>query len=132
MAIFGRKKEAVDASKKENVASKSEKKQATPRVAKEKGGRELRAESVIISPRITEKASVVIEESNAYVFEVRPYATKRDISREITRVYQVVPRKVAIVQVPRKLVFVRGKRGATASGKKAYVYLKKGDTIELA
>jgi ribosomal protein L23 len=33
--------------------------------------------------------------------------------------------------MPGKKVFVRGKAGQQARGKKAYVHLKKGDKIEL-
>jgi ribosomal protein L23 len=35
-----------------------------------------------------------------------------------------------MVNIPKKNVFVRGKWGTKGGGKKAYVYLKKGDKIE--
>jgi len=43
----------------------------------------------------------------------------------------VKPEKVRVAAIPAKKVFVRGKKGVKSGGKKAYVYLKKGDKIEL-
>ena len=108
------------------VIKKTEKK-----VAPSKTGKFVRVfPSVLLRPRITEKASQKAMEENVYVFEIPKDATKRDVAKAVFDFYKVVPTKVAVVPVPRKSVFVRGKRGMTAGGKKAYVYLKKGDTIE--
>lgn len=84
----------------------------------------------IIRPRITEKASYKAMNHNAYVFDVAPHANKISVSKAIQELYKVHPVKVSILPVPRKEVFVRGKWGKTKGGKKAYVYLKKGDKIE--
>ena len=85
----------------------------------------------IIRPRVTEKATVVAERVGVYVFEVEKTATKKEIATAIKNLYQVSPVKVNIVRIPRKQVFVRGKKGFKAGGKKAYVYLKKGEKIEV-
>lgn len=55
------------------------------------------------------------------------------IADAVKAVFKVTPRMVRIVSVPRKEVATRGtnRKGKTAGGKKAYVYLKKGETIEL-
>jgi ribosomal protein L23 len=45
--------------------------------------------------------------------------------------YKVQPTKIAMTKIPGKSVFVRGKKGERSSGKKAYVYVKKGDKIEI-
>jgi large subunit ribosomal protein L23 len=84
----------------------------------------------MIHPRITEKATDLASNSNAYVFDVVRSATKKDISRAVASLYNVTPVKIRTVPVKSKTVFVRGKYGQTARGKKAYVYLKKGDSIE--
>ena len=83
--------------------------------------------------RITEKATDA-GLLNAYVFDVVSHATKRDIAREISTLYKVTPRKVAIVQVPEKKVrhMRTGREGIKKGGKKAYVYLKKGDTLSIS
>ncbi len=85
----------------------------------------------IKKPRITEKAAVSAEKGS-YVFEVSKDANKATIAQAIKALYKVTPVKVAIVKLPAKKVFVRGKKGRTNEIKKAYVYLKKGDKIDLA
>ena len=86
---------------------------------------------LIISPRITEKASLQ-SNANAYTFVVSKDATKLSIANEIKKTYKVTPKAVNITNIPRQRVFVRGKMGMSAGMKKAVVFLKKGDTINLA
>jgi len=88
---------------------------------------------ILKGPRITEKASYLAQD-NCYVFDVTSAANKGSVAAAIRAVYKVTPRKVTVVRTPRKRVMTRGtnRAGQTASGKKAYVYLKKGDTIELS
>lgn len=84
----------------------------------------------IIRPRITEKATDLSHKSNAYVFDVHQNATKPQVKKAISDIYKVKVVKVAMVHIPSKEVYVRGKKGRTNQGKKAYVYLKEGDKIE--
>jgi large subunit ribosomal protein L23 len=85
--------------------------------------------SIIKRPRITEKASMKAER-NVYAFDVASTATKKTIAMATKELYNVTPVKVRVVTIPSKQVFVRGKWGVKGGGKKAYVYLKKGETIE--
>jgi large subunit ribosomal protein L23 len=87
---------------------------------------------VIRKPRITEKAAILTE-NNVYVFDVATTTNKNEIKKAVEALYKVTPRKIAIVQVPSKKVRNRknGKIGIKQGGKKAYVYLKKGVTIEI-
>lgn len=91
----------------------------------------IKPNNVLLHPRITEKAALGADKSNVYVFEVMPSATKKSISASIRDAYGVSPEKVHVLTIPSKRVFIRGKRGVKRGGKKAYVYLKKGDKIEL-
>lgn len=88
--------------------------------------------SVIVKPRITEK-SVRLGEQNVYTFEVRRTATKRDVAAAIKALYNVTPVNVNIVnKTPRQFMSrAKGRRLTEKGMKKAYVYLKKGDTISL-
>lgn len=86
---------------------------------------------IILSPRITEKASMQ-SNANAYTFVVAKGATKLTIAAEIKKEYKVTPLSVNITNLPGKTKLVRGKLGTTAPTKKAIVFLKKGDTIKLA
>lgn len=84
---------------------------------------------VILRPRITEKASFLLEK-NVHTFEVAPRATKEQVAKTIQAFYKVSPLKIRMVKNPAKKIFVRGKKGVKAGVKKAFVYLKKGDKIE--
>ena len=88
--------------------------------------------TILLSPRITEKGAYV-SSAGAYVFNVAPRANKKEIADAVLSLYKVTPRKIAVVTVPRKVVKTRGtnRTGKTTGGKKAYVYLKAGETIEL-
>ncbi len=85
---------------------------------------------ILRRPRITEKA-LTGQARGIYAFEVSPKATKDLIARAVSALYQVKPVKVTVVSLPTKRITVRGKGGFSGGGKKAYVYLKKGDKIEL-
>lgn len=87
---------------------------------------------VLLQPRITEKATMEAGKG-VYVFEVNPNTTKKEIGSAVRNYYNVTPIKVNIVKIPSKKVSsrLRGKYGIKKGGKKAYVYLKKGDKIEI-
>ena len=84
---------------------------------------------IIKNPRITEKASSMVEQ-NAYTFDVEQNANKTEIKKAISQIYKVTPERINILSIPDKHVFVRGKKGTKGGGKKAVVYLKKGDEIK--
>lgn len=88
---------------------------------------------IILSPRITEKGAFMTEKG-VYVFNVAQNANKHEIATAVSELYKVTPRSVRVARVPRKQVMTRNtnRKGMTAGGKKAYVYLKEGDKIEIA
>ncbi|TSC69496.1 MAG: 50S ribosomal protein L23 [Parcubacteria group bacterium Gr01-1014_56] len=90
------------------------------------------ASHILLNPRVTEKGAY-LSELGVYVFNVAPTANKKEIAEAIKEIFKVTPRKVRVVTIPTKQVVTRGtnRSGKTAGGKKAYVYLKKGETIEL-
>jgi len=91
------------------------------------------ASHILFSPRVTEKGAY-LSALGAYVFNVGEQASKREIAEAVQEIFNVTPRKVTVVRVPRKRVATRGSRrlGQTAGGKKAYVFLKAGESIELS
>ena len=91
----------------------------------------IKPNTVLKKPRITEKAAVVSSRNNVYVFEVEKNATKASVAASVRDVYKVTPLRVRVTPIPKKTVYIRGKWGTKAGGKKAYVYLKKGDKIEV-
>lgn len=86
---------------------------------------------MILRPRITEKATLKADTENVFVFEIAQNATKLNVRKAITSIYNVIPTKISIARNPSKKVFSRGKRGVVSGVKKAYVYLKEGDKIEI-
>jgi large subunit ribosomal protein L23 len=133
MALFKKDKKADKQEKGGNTADVQQSARTAPAQAASdgrEGGSHLA--SVLLRPRITEKATFAAEE-NAYVFEVLTDANKQEIAKAIQYLYNVRPVKVNTVKIPRKRVdsAMRRRRGFTTGGKKAYVYLKEGDRIEV-
>lgn len=88
--------------------------------------------AVIVRPMITEKAAVM-GDRNVYVFEVARSATKFDVRDAVRKLWNVTPAQINIVNRPPRqyVIRARNRKATERSVKKAYVYLKKGDTIEL-
>ena len=86
---------------------------------------------LIKGARITEKAALAAERG-AYTFNVEDNANKNEIKKAIKLIYGVTPERVSIIQITSKKVVRRGKIGTKKGGKKAVVYLKKGDKITIA
>jgi large subunit ribosomal protein L23 len=89
------------------------------------------AHPLIHGPRITEKGARGAEKG-VYTFNVVDSANKNEIKKAIKMLYNVMPVKVGVTQITSKTKVRRGKLGTKAGGKKAVVYLKKGDTITFA
>jgi large subunit ribosomal protein L23 len=125
MALFSKSKKAAPKSDKSEKAEKAVVKVAAPAVAHFK--------DVLRMPRITEKASALAMK-NIVVFNVSDDATKRDIIAAVKKSYKVTPTSVRIISVPQKTVrhMKTGRMGVKGGGKKAYVYLKDGDSMTLA
>ena len=119
MALFGKKK----------TENKVEKKAAAKPTASMPRMLSVSAARVIVRPHITEKSGA-LSQSGVYTFEVTKGSSSREIAEAIEVMYKVVPTGVSVLPIKSKKRNLRGIPGKTASGKKAYVYLKKGDTIE--
>lgn len=132
MAIWNNKK-----NKKSAVSSKtavSEKKTLAPVSAREETSPVIAqpVKDVLLRPRVTEKASL-LSSQNIYVFDVTPRANKKEISETVFRKYGFKPIKINITSIKEKRILSRrGTSGMRSGGKKALVYLKKGDKIEIA
>ena len=141
MALFGKKKEteketapkkaeAPSSAKKAEVAAEKENVPKATKQSVDVSGRDLSA--IIVRPRVTEKAAIV-GEHNVYTFEVRRDASKYDVRDAVKKLFKVTPIKVNVVyRKPRHFTSrMRGRKGVHPGMKKAYVYLKKGDKIDL-
>lgn len=127
MAIFNKKTKAPKVSTKEvskDVAKTTKKEQVTP------SG--FSAGNVLVRPHLSEKG-LLMGSKNVYAFIITPTSTKRDVEKAIVEVYKVTPIKVNVVNMPGKRAGSRmkGAPGLTKKYRKAYVTLKKGDTLQL-
>jgi len=129
MALFGKKKEEKETAKDTKVAEKATTKKPIVNLHR---ASDRNLEGVIVRPHLTEKA-VGLSGQNVYTFEVSARANKFDVRDAITLVYGVTPVMVNIVKkAPRtSMSRARGRKVTVKGLKKAYVYLKKGDTINL-
>jgi large subunit ribosomal protein L23 len=88
---------------------------------------------LIDTVRLTEKASILTEKHNQYVFRVARHANKVQIKNAIEKLFG---KKVARVNTANYLGKARRERTAAAGKKsdwkKAIVTLKEGEKIELA
>jgi large subunit ribosomal protein L23 len=121
MGLFGTKK--TDAAKKDVVAKEP---QAVAKTMPKD------VASALVKPRITEKAALLLEK-NVYTFEIPKGATKYDVRDAIKSLYKVTPTQIRIVnRVPRHYMSkMKGRKMMVHGLRKAYVYLKKGDRIDL-
>ena len=86
---------------------------------------------VIISPKITEKATS-LSEFNKIVFKVDKGANKNSIKKSIEKIFKVNVIKINTVNLKGKTKLIRNKKSFKPGYKKAIVTLKKGQTIDLA
>jgi len=141
MALFGSNKKSDDDKAPVKAAAvapeKKEKKAEAPKQTAASSVSDISlpkkdAGHVIVRPRITEKATTLAE-SNVYAFEVAINATKPEIVKAIKDLYKVTPVKIRTIKhKPEKYYSrMRNRRGVLSGYKKAYVYLKEGDRIEI-
>lgn len=130
MAIFSKKpaaKTAVKKVEKEGAVSATE----VAKMAAKTGGLDLG--HVLLRPHVTEKATD-LSEKNVYAFEVNMRANKVHVRQAIEKLYKVSPVKIAMITTKAKTMKnprtnrTQSKRQA---GKKALVYVKAGDKIEV-
>lgn len=122
MALFSQKK----------TEAKEGGKSATPLIPAHGQSKAPDLAHILKNPRITEKATGH-SAAGVYAFDVSENATKRSVVQAVLSLYKVVPRKVRILRVPakQKRSIRTGARGVSRGGRKAYVYLKKGDAISV-
>ena len=139
MRIFGKKQKEKENKK----VSNTEKELSNGKVKKEEASKAKEVSkprrvtlednsSVIKRPRITEKAAL-LSDNNVYTFEIAQGASKYEVRDAIKAIYNVTPIKVNIVnRKPRHSISRSRGRDVMEHGlRKAYVYLKDGDRIEL-
>jgi large subunit ribosomal protein L23 len=86
---------------------------------------------LIQTVQLTEKATLLGDKLNKYVFRVSPRANKIQIKHAIEKLFQKKVIDVNTCNYSGKWTRTRGPLGRKAKWKKAIVTLKEGDKIEL-
>ncbi len=84
----------------------------------------------IRQPIITEKATI-LSEQNKTVFKVHSGATKKNIKKNIEKLFKVKVIKVNIINTKTKKKLRQGRISTKSGYKKAIITLKKGQSIDL-
>lgn len=87
---------------------------------------------ILIGPHMSEKAAVVAEVSNQYVFKVALDATKTEIKTSVEQLFKVKVDDVRTLRVKGKTKRNRFGWTTKPSWKKAYVRLEQGQEIDFA
>ena len=82
------------------------------------------------SPVVTEKATIMSEQ-NKTVFKVHPSANKKNIKKNIEKIFKVNVIKINIINIKSKYKLRQGKTSVKKGYKKAIITLKKGQSIDL-
>ena len=84
----------------------------------------------ILSPVVTEK-STNLSEQNKIIFKVPKNANKKNLKKNIEKIFKVNVIKVNIINKKSRIKLTRGRKVRVQGYKKAIVTLKKGQTIDL-
>ena len=84
----------------------------------------------ILAPVITEK-STNLSSLNKVVFKVIDSANKKNLKKNIEKIFKVNVTKINIVNKRNRTKFTRGKTIKVKGYKKAIITLKKGQSIDL-
>ncbi|MBK8162706.1 MAG: 50S ribosomal protein L23 [Gammaproteobacteria bacterium] len=87
---------------------------------------------VLLSPHVSEKATVVAEKHKQFVFRVAPDATKPEIKQAVEHLFKVEVDQVRVVNCIGKSKRFGASYGKRSDFRKAYVALKPGFDIDFS
>ena len=86
---------------------------------------------IILSPHLSEKATLATQNRGEYVFEVCSTATKPEVKNAVEALFKTKVSLVRIVNVKTKPKRFGSIQGRSKAWKKAYVTLQSGQSIDL-
>lgn len=87
---------------------------------------------VLIGPHVSEKAAIVADTNNQYVFKVAVDATKSEIRKSVEQLFKVSVKDVQTLKVKGKVKRNRYGYSTKSTWKKAYVRIAQGQDIDFA
>ena len=87
---------------------------------------------VLMAPHVSEKAAIVADSNNQYVFKVAVDATKSEIRKSVEELFKVNVEDVQTLKVKGKVKRNRFGYSTKPTWKKAYVRISQGQDIDFA
>lgn len=87
---------------------------------------------VLVAPHVSEKAALLADARNQYVFKVATNATKLEIKKSVEQLFKVKVEAVQTLKVKGKAKRNRYGMSTKPTWKKAYVRLAQGQDIDFA
>ncbi len=85
--------------------------------------------NIILSPHVSEKATLCADIKNQHVFSVTKSANKLEVKKAIEKMFEVEVAEVKLLNIQGKLKRLGRRMGKRKNWKKAYVRLKEGFDI---
>ncbi|RDX35239.1 50S ribosomal protein L23 [Kangiella sp. HD9-110m-PIT-SAG06] len=87
---------------------------------------------VLLAPHVSEKATILAENDNQFVFKVAKDANKREIKKAVETLFEVEVENVRTLNMKGKRKRFGLQEGRRPNWKKAYVSLKPGQDLDFA
>ncbi len=87
----------------------------------------MNANQIIRRPLVTEKSTMLREDTNVIAFEVAPHANKIEVKRAVEELFKVKVEEVRLFNVRGKMKRMGRWAGKRRDWRKAYVRLKEGE-----
>ena len=88
--------------------------------------------SVLLAPHVSEKAAIMADASEQYVFKVVPTATKAEVKAAVETLFTVKVQSVNMINIKGKRKVFKGRQGTRNGVRKAIVRLVPGQEIDFA
>lgn len=88
--------------------------------------------SVLLAPHVSEKAAIMADSSEQYVFKVVPTATKAEVKAAVESLFDVKVQAVNMINIKGKRKVFKGRQGTRNGVRKAIVRLVPGQEIDFA
>lgn len=86
--------------------------------------------NILLAPKITEKATMIGELNNQFVFKVAKDANKSQIKEAVEKLFNVKVKSVQVLNVKGKVKRFGQRLGKRSGWKKAFVSLHEGHDID--
>jgi len=87
---------------------------------------------VLLAPHISEKAALLADSKEQYVFKVEPTATKTEVKAAVESLFEVKVQSVNILNIKGKRKIFKGRQGQRNGVRKAIVRLAAGQEIDFS